>query len=60
MWMTMFFYLVALINFSKNRFNVFLFLNVFFYRPHYILDFFWSKAEKLNKVALDLGKSHYL
>ena len=27
-----FFYFVALINFSKNRFNVF-FLNVYFYRP---------------------------
>ena len=65
-----FFNLVAVINFSRNIFNVFFifspsltfpkigamffFLNFFFTLPHYILDFLWFKTEKVNIVALVL------
>ena len=46
-----FFDLVALINVSKNKFNVFFLIFV----PHSLIRFlilFWSKTEKLDIVAL--------
>ena len=50
--LSIFFYFVALNNFSKNRFNVVVF-SMFFFTPSLIrfLGFFWSKTEKLKIVA---------
>ena len=54
------FYLVALINFSKSRFDVFFFLNVFLRPPSLDFGFFSDLKQRLNTVALHVHPLHSL